>query len=226
MLNLRMAAFGALAAIGLALPASATTVVDFSGPWEYTKETDPYAFGTTSLTVSADTFRRLSLDPLVIELHDRNSAHVTINQEGLGVDNDGRWYNCRRDCDGDVDGAGRNDILLFAFDEQIELTEINFDNVSSDDQFVFFAFDTLAELSGSIAALFLDITDLHADEGIYTFSPAATGRYFGIGAIQTNDDFRVEGLTGTVVAVVPLPPALPLFLGALFGFGILARRRS
>lgn len=224
--SFRAFALGVVTSSALAMSASAN-VVDFSDPWHYTEEAGPYEFGPASLTVTADSFTYYSSDPFMIELDHRDGTAVTVNQEGLGVDKDGSLLNCIVDCNPNVDGYWGQDILIFEFDQEISLTEINFDNVSGNDQFVFFAVDTLAELMGPIAATFFDITDLAGDEGIYSFNPSVSGTIFGIGALHTDHEFRVEGLKGTTgVVVTPLPPTLPLFLGALLGLGILVRHRN
>lgn len=206
----------ALIASAMLTGAASAATVDFSGPTGQAMVAGPYDFGSTTVEVEADRFNRTSTSPFLVELVGDQDALVTVNQEGLGVRN-------RRFDNFDVDGRFGNDVLLFSFADQIELTDIYFDNVDRNDQFVFFAVDTMADLGGSIAATFFDITDLYSDEGIFSFTPAVAGSIFGIGALQSNDNFRVEGFAGSVV---PLPASALLMLSALGGLVLVGRRRS
>lgn len=213
---LKVASLCAAVSLGLATSAHAATI-DFSNITSPGNPIGPFGIGSTTVTVTADTFFVDSQNPFAITINNDPNAAVTVTAEGLGVDNDYPSNDSNN-----VDGYYENDILLFELGTVGDLQSINFDNVDPNDDFVFFAVDSIAQLSGPILSYFFDIDDLSGDEGEFTFSPAITGRIFGIGALQGGDNFRVEGLT---VTAVPVPAALPLFATGAGIIGFLGWRR-
>lgn len=144
-----------------------------------------------------------------------NSAFLTFTGNGLGVfggsDPNGP------DSDRQIDGRFTlNDLAIFDFGEMVILDEIDFNLVGGNDDFVLFAGNSLADLTS------FTIFDIPGNAG-NIFSSGAVGRYFGIGAFETNDEFRIKSLT---VSEVPLPAALPLFIAGLAGLRFAGRRKK
>lgn len=211
-------------ALGAATAASAGTI-DFSNIADNGSPIGPFALDDANFTVSADTFDVVQpafITNFDINLNNLDGAEVTVNAEGLGVNNGGA-PNPGSD---DVDGRNNNDILLFAFDRAVELLRIDFDNVDANDDFVFFAADSAADLIGDISVTFIDIArEGSSDEGGFNFASGVVGSIFGIGAVQDLDNFRVEGLTANVSAV-PVPAAGFLLLAGLGGLVLGSRRKK
>ncbi|MEP0961136.1 MAG: VPLPA-CTERM sorting domain-containing protein [Roseobacter sp.] len=175
--------------------------------------TGPFQSGLNGVTftIDADTF---GLRYGSLSLNGESRIAITQNNEGLGVNN----FN--PDGSGEIDGSGSNDILVFQFSSAVRLTEIIFESVSNNDDFVFYT------PGQSPNAAQFDILnpipfDIDGDEGL--FATNFTGTTFGIGAFGDNDDFRVSKLT---VAAVPLPAGLPLLMAGLGAFGFMSRRKK
>jgi len=201
MINQFKTALGAaLICAASSLPVSATTFyLGGSGG-----SASSYAFSSDGidLSVSAGTFSGN-------RIHDGAQIHQT--DDGLGV------LSQRRDS-GQVDGRGRNDLLLFEFDRDIELEAIAFTFNDRNDDFTFF-WDIG---SGLRNAGQYDIPGSSWFSIIYA-GGGLIGDVFGIGATGNNDNFRVVGIEVSDVSQVPLPATGLLLLGALGAIG--ARRK-
>lgn len=210
-------------AFGLAMPASAAitfetdeagfvSVGSVSGTQTGGVPQGPFAGGGTTFTIDADTFIWNGGN---ISLNDETNIEITQNSEGLGVDNN----NGTGGSDGsDVDGFGSNDILIFSFLKPVKLFDVIFENVSGNDDFVFYLPGaTPSGTENDIVGPFG-----FGDEGFFSFGGLTTST-FGIGALGGNDDFRVSSID---VAAVPLPAAGFVLLSALAGAGVAYRRRK
>jgi hypothetical protein len=169
---------------------------------------------------------------LTVKSNTANESGSTVTPEGKV----GKWSEGLGIVDGQtgdahfVDGNGRNDVLSFAFSQNVRLLSVGFSYVDHNDDFAFF-FD-----KGKDGVLQNDLVWKTKDipgNGFYgTFSFAYLtnniGKLFGIGAYGSNDDFKVASITVDFVkpSTVPLPGALPLFVAGLAGLGWMRRRGS
>lgn len=145
-----------------------------------------------------------------------SSAFLTFTGNGLGVFGGADAAN-GADSDPQIDGRlTLNDLAIFDFGQTVILDEINFNLVGGNDDFVLFVGQSLASLTS------FTIFDIPGNPG-NIFASGAVGRYFGIGAFETNDEFRIKSLT---VSEVPIPAALPLFIAGLAGLGFAGRRKK
>ena len=200
---------GVVAAFGLAFFASQASAAtfDFTGVNELDSSSKSFSAGGINLTVTAGTFGTAS-NPSNINF---NTRLVDLDPDGLGADGP---------LDGDqVDGGGGNDVLVFTFDTTVTIDSIVFGNVDSNDDFSFGSVD------GASYTRFVNFQDVVSPIAASSFLTLAerTGTAFGIGAIGPFDNFTIKGLT---VTAVPLPAALPLFMGALSLLGFLGWRRK
>jgi hypothetical protein len=121
-----------------------------------------------------------------------------------------------------VDGMNRNDILIFDFDQDVELESVTFTRVDRNDEFRFFfedASDDLIDWGGQI-----DIPGRRL--GTYAFALEWVGDQFGIGALDSYDNFFVRGITANAVSAVPLPGTLALLLSGMALLGAAGVRRK
>lgn len=212
------------AALALAAHDISAATVDFGAISASGHQIGP--FGSTGLVVSADTFSEAGTN--LITLDNDTGAQVIVSNEGLAVQNSGEVNNATGetvdDSPFDIDGARANDILIFDFGQTVRLSEIGFRNADDNDDFIFFALDDLMDLSGPIFTQKFDILDTNpGDAGSFAFAPAVTARFFGIGALDAADNFRVGSLE---FSPVPIPPSLAFMLAGLAGFAFLSRRAS
>lgn len=118
-----------------------------------------------------------------------------------------------------TDGANRNDLIVFDFDQEIILESVTFTHVDSNDDFRFFfeSGSTLTDWGSNI-----DIPG-SGPSGTYIFNAIWAGDLFGIGARDTFDNFKISGMT---VSAVPLPAALPLYGAGMAIIGFIGWRRK
>jgi|GEM_PF-3926403 hypothetical protein len=76
---------------------------------------------------------------------------------------------------------------------------------------------------GSIQAFAKNVTATGAGSGAYTFSIGATAPSQASAVVV---DYSGEDIYAGGLKIVPVPAALPLFLTALAGIGLIARRRA
>ncbi len=176
----------------------------------------PFSAGGTTFTVDADTF---DWNGGNVTLNDERNIEITQNSEGIGIDNNNGLFGADSS---EIDGSGSNDILIFSFHQPIRLFHVVFENVTNNDDFVFYRPDA------SPRGIYRDIVNpsplpgAESDEGYYNFGGLVTS-VFGLGALGSNDNFRVSRIE---FSVVPLPASALLLLGGLGGLAALRRRKS
>ncbi len=175
----------------------------------------PFAGGGTTFTIDADTFTTSGSS---LTLNGETNIEITQNNEGLGIDNNNGFFGGDNS---DIDGANDNDILVFTFAKSISLFDIIFENVTNNDDFIFYVPGANPEFAQ------YDIInpipfDTDGDEGIFSFGGLVVDT-FGIGARGGNDDFRLSKLD---YAVVPLPAAGWLMLAGIGGLAALRRKKK
>jgi hypothetical protein len=199
--SLPVAACAAALLVGTAVSAS---TISFTGYNTYDRNSVTFGDSDLNVTVYAGTF-----DGHGINYHTRR---VDIDPNGLGADG-------THDFDG-VDGRYGNDVLVFSFNQEVQIDSINFTEVDSNDDF---AFGSVSGRSFSRSLSYADV-DRHTDLTALLSAGSRTGLTFGIGAIGSNDNFRVSSIT---VSAVPLPASGLLLLAAMgAGVGVSRRRKA
>ena len=118
-----------------------------------------------------------------------------------------------------IDGTVRNDVLIFSFDQEVELEAIGFAyNDYNDDVNLFWGTATGSEQIGEY--------DL---PGYYFYSvlwapDGYVSDMFGAGADYYNDEFKIWGIAVNAVSEVPLPFSGLLLLGAVGALAGVRRR--
>ena len=146
----------------------------------------------------------------------------------LSWGNAGLWINnspsgSGTDSSHQIDGKGWNERVLFAFAQNVTIKSVNFNYVSRDDDFAFWVGEdwNSALINGGI-----DIPD----NNTYEFDGTWTDSYFAIGAIASNDDFKITGLSidyePISAAPVPEPTTMVLFGTGLAGLVAVSRRKQ
>jgi len=151
-----------------------------------------------------------------------SSAQVGQYSNGLGVTSHG----------GDshqVDGANRNDMVVFSFDQDVTLESVTFNYVDGNDDFTFF-FDGNADgdFTDGADSRYLN-TDIpgSSSPSTYTFLSTWIGQTFGIGAYGSGDNFKIKSVSvEPTLSVVPLPAALPLYGAGVAILGFMGWRRK
>ncbi len=149
----------------------------------------------------------------------------------------GKWQQGLGILDGDrndehfVDGNGKNDVLSFFFSQSVRILSVGFSYVDSNDDFAFF-FDKGKDgvLQNDRVWKTKDIPG-NGPNGTFSFltlTDKYIGKLFGIGAYDSNDEFKVASITVDFVkpSTIPLPGALPLFAAGLVGLGLMRRRKT
>lgn len=204
-----------IAAAVLAFVISATgsafaATFDFTGENRFPASSLAFSDDGIGLTVTAGTFSAAS-----------NPSSVNINRRLVDQDNNGLGADGFLDGD-NIDGRFGNDILIFTFDQEVQLDVLRFGGVDGNDDF---AFGPVDGLSFFRIVDFENVTD-PLNAATFLTDDQRVGTAFGIGAIGSNDNFTIAGLSVSAVTAVPLP-ASGLLLGvALLGFGLVRRRQT
>ena len=201
-------------AAGSATSAPVTLDYDFTGG-NATANSFLFSEGGVDLTVTGHLFTA----PETINA----AVKVDRGQNGLGVCGsllvDGRGP-CGNNADLDG-GSGDNDneVLKFSFASAVSLLSISFFNNDPNDVFDFFI--------GAPLDFQFEFLTPSQGQRVYSFaSPNPVASIFGIGIRGNTDQVRITGLTVQYdTAVVPLPPAGLLLLGAVAVMAALRRRR-
>lgn len=191
----------------------------------------PYEFsvsnGGLDLTVSGHSLRNGSI----------NGSNTLVGGQVRG-EKIGRYYggvgvSTSRDDDHQVDGRDRpggnnrevDEFVQFAFNQPIKILGVDFSFVGGNDDFRWLI-DTNNNGSLGIGDFLSPETDI-PNSTIFSLFGGATTNVFGIGAFRTNDEWKLKSIkVDYEVAPVPLPAALPLFVGALSLLGFLGWRRK
>lgn len=148
-----------------------------------------------------------------------NAARLHASSYGLAL------INSRTDNTHLIDGSGLNDIVLFEFTEQVRLDTILFNFVDKGDHFALFVGDSVDTLE---AFSFQHIMSSSIDAA-GTVALNVIGRVFAIGALDSDDGFKIKNLAFSRLnqnpPAVPLPGALPLMAVGLASLGFARRQR-
>lgn len=207
-MNMFKALVVAIATATISTGAFAATF-DFTGSNEYPTSALSFSDDGIGLTVAAGTFSTR-----------RNPSTVNIARRLVDQDRNGLGADAFFDGD-NIDGRFGNDILIFTFDQEVQLDTLRFGGVDGNDDF---AFGPVDGLSFFRIVDFQDVTD-PLNAATFLTDDQRIGTAFGIGAIGSNDNFTVAGLSVSSVAAVPLPASGLLLGSVLLGFGLLRRRR-
>ena len=123
----------------------------------------------------------------------------------------------------EVDGGYKNEVLVFDFDQTVQLVSAVFSYVDGNDEFDFFldlGMDgTLDRIASSV--------DIPSDRSFEFYPYNIFGDVFGIGASGKYDNWKLKAITVSKhIPEVPVPAALPLFLAGLGAIGWAKRRRK
>lgn len=207
---IRTALFSAAAALACIGSASATTIALDDANRHAASALSGMIDGV-SVTATAATWERDAHGTGSIDLFGANDA-ATIQAwagHGLGLTNDPHG-----DSSHTIDGYGTLDLVLLEFGRDVTLTGLGFSYVDAWDDFVLFSGDSLDALT----------TYSLMDVAHGTVALDVTARFFGIGASDWNDSFK---LTAIDLDLAPVPvPGAALFLLTGLGSAVWARKRS
>jgi len=213
----------------MAVPAQASTTFDFTGGSNHISVSEDFVSDDITLTVTAGYFNGDSVTEY------EYTAAVGHYSTGLGVNYSGSDAHY-------VDGGTRNDLLIFSFDQTVELESITFSYwdvdrvwvstgrrsgywtwVEGDDEFTLFTSDPWTNIGTNYNP------DSVGQDGVamYAFDAGWITDTFGVGAYDDNDEFKVRSLT--VKAIESGVPEPATWLMMIMGFGLVglaSRRRS
>lgn len=215
------AAVMAVMAAGSASAATATTTFDFTGS-ALPVSSIPFTSTDTNLSLTATADNQLSSNGQIQLETDR---FVGRYAGGLGVCHGTPSANASGGCSGEnheVDGNIGNDVVLFDFGTQdVTLKSVTLSYIGYNDEFSFSFFDGT---STTPTNFFSSLNTPGTGLSTYIFSQVWTGSLFGIGAVDSNDEFKISGISVSYDAAVPIPAAAFLFAPALLGFMGLRRK--
>ncbi|WCL54803.1 PEPxxWA-CTERM sorting domain-containing protein [Gimibacter soli] len=228
-------AFGVLGLAALmAVPAQASTTFDFTGGGNHTSVSESFSSDGITVTVTAGRFDGSNV---VEYMYTDAVGHYST---GLGVDTG-------RTDEHYVDGSGNNDLLIFRFDKTVALESISFSHWDVDyswqctnwgrygcydwDLVGYEGDDEFSLLTGNPWTLLG--TNYNPDgfngDGVAWASLALVpySDQLGVGAHDSNDEFKVRSLT--VLEITGGVPEPATWLMMIMGFGLVgiaSRRRS
>jgi len=201
--------------------ANATPVVldfDLSGPGlEIAIPSFDYEEGGLGLTVSGGVFNRNN------EIIEGRTALLNRFQSGVGVQSS--LFDLPL-----VDGSGANEVVLFAFEDEVTLNSITFSFADGNDEFRLF----VDEGSGvpTVQGGQIDLGSTISGFGgisVFAFSEIFISDLFGVGAKGGNDEFLIKEISVIYDAIgdaSPVPvPAPILMMGSLVLLGGFVSRR-
>ena len=156
----------------------------------------------------------------------------TVRDEKIGRYYGGVGVSTSNDDDHQVDGRDRDggnnrevdEFVQFAFNQPIKILGVDFSFVGGNDDFRWLI-DTNNNGSLGLGDYLSPETDI-PNSTIFTLFGNSPTSVFGIGAFRSNDEWKLKSIkVDYEVAPVPLPAALPLFVGALSLLGFLGWRR-
>jgi hypothetical protein len=200
----------ALAASLLAISTASASVINLAGSGGLE---DSYSFSVDgiNLTVTAATF---------------NNSGEILGDAKIGQYSNGLGVTSSYHDDHYVDGKNGNDVLIFEFEKAVKFDSVTFAYNDRNDEFTFFfAADEIQGLE-----LISNNVDLPGGSNFYAtyvFQQEWISTLFGIGAYDSDDEFKVKKIAVTpTLSVVPVPPALPLFISGFFALRWLGYRRQ
>lgn len=218
------AALAAAAVLSLAggSDARATPVTldfDLTGPGiEIAVPSFDYEVGGLGLTVTGGVFNRNN------EIIEGRTALLNRFQSGIGVQSQ------LFDLPG-IDGSGRNEVALLAFDKEVTLNSVTFAFADRNDEFRLFV-DQNGDGVPTVQGGQIDIGSSIGGFGgisVFAFSEVFISDLFGIGAKGGNDEFLIKEVSVIYDAIgnaSPVPvPAPILMMGSLVLVGGLVSRR-
>lgn len=186
-----------------------STVIDFSNA---TDQVGPITFenviGDIDLNVTAGIFFRNS-NRLNTPNNDNRRTSILFDGS-LGVQGG-------TDTSSEVDGARRNDALVFTFSEEISFLSLGFDNVDSQDTF---NFGEISLIDG-VNTFTRSFTDTPISGNEFEFLTPFIGTTFAVGALLDDSSFTIDSIT---VTNVPEPSTLFIFSLGLIGLSLRLRR--
>jgi len=126
-----------------------------------------------------------------------------------------------------VDGSGWGEALMFSFSEEVLLSSVTLSYADRDDDVTLFA-----DLAGGFGeAGRFRLSGFSSIETL-TLNDPVLGSLFGVGAGDSNDEFKIRSITVARVeppldppAAIPLPAAAALLAPALAALALIGRRR-
>lgn len=228
-MNIIKTVTGATFALGFAVGMAAADTINFEtdeagfvsvasvgGTQTFGNPLGPFSGAGTTFTIDADTFDVVGAG--TIALNGEQNIEITQNIEGLGIDNNNGIFGSDSS---QIDGSGSNDILVFTFARVMRLSRIIFENVSDNDDFVFYVPGADPNATEYDIVNPLPFPDINGDEGFFDFGNIEVTS-FGIGALGRNDNFRLSRIE---IAPVPLPASALLLLAAVGGLGVMRMRK-
>lgn len=191
---------------------SNATLIEFgssaANPFSFNFRTFENVIGDIDLTITTGVFSDNSSLITLAGIGEDDRRFGVENSAGLGVVGTNN-----EDNNSEIDGQGRNDIVIFTFSEAVLFTGIEFGSIDDRDDFDFGLVDGDTFVRSLI--------DTRISSELFTFSSALFGTTFAVGAVDNNDSFTITGIN-----VVSEPSLLLLLSGLLVGFGVVRKKAN